>query len=177
MIHRRDRAFKAWKNTKNSKYEQKFKELQRQCQSKIRKACSDYTNGIFNLDDGPDDKTTAMKRFWSYIKAKRKDSSSVAPLRDNGILVSDVYGKAEILNKQYKSVFTDEDKSNIPTKEPENIQPAPDITVEPKCVENLLKGLKPDKASGPDMISRRVLKELAEVLSVPLAKVFQTSIK
>ena len=74
----------------------------------------------------------ATKRFWSYIKAKRKNSSSVAPLRDNCILVSDAYVKAEIL---YTSVFTDENKSNIPTKEPANIQPAPDIIVEPKGVE------------------------------------------
>ena len=92
-------------------------------------------DGIFNLDDGPDDKTIVMKRCWSYIKAKRKYSSSVAPLSNNGILVSDAYDKPEILKKPYTSVFTDEDKSNIPTKEPANIQPPPDITVERKGVE------------------------------------------
>ena len=36
--------------------------------------------------------------------------------------------------------------------------------------------MKPDKAGGPDIISLRVLEELAEVLSVPLVKVFQTPI-
>ena len=52
MINRRDRAFKAWKKTRSSKYEQKFK-LHSQCQSKIRKVHPDYTEGIFNLRRWP----------------------------------------------------------------------------------------------------------------------------
>jgi hypothetical protein len=43
-------------------------------------------------------------------------------------------------------------------------------------VEKLLKNLKPDKAAGPDMISPKVLRELAPVLSLPLSLIFQNSI-
>ena len=45
------------------------------------------------------------KIFWSFIKAQRTDSVGVSPLKSEGRLVSDSIGKAEILNKQYKSVF------------------------------------------------------------------------
>ena len=50
------------------------------------------------------------------------------------------------------------------------------VTVEPKGVEKLLKGLKSEKAAGPDKISPSILKELADVLCTPLAKLFQNSI-
>ena len=39
-----------------------------------------------------------------------------------------------------------------------------------------LKDLKVSKTPGPDGIHPRVLKELASVLAIPLAKIFQTSI-
>jgi hypothetical protein len=38
----------------------------------------------------------------------KKDSSGVAPLRQEGMLIDDTRQKAEILNKQYHSVFTPE---------------------------------------------------------------------
>ena len=151
------------------------KKLRAQCQSDIRKAHNEYLEGIFSYEES-EDKPSATKRFWSYTNSQRKDSSSVAPLKSEGVLVSDAQGKAEILNKQYTSVFTNEDKCNVPQKEDANIPTLPEIRVDPPGVEKLLKNLKPDKASGPDQISPRVLRELATELSVPLVKVFQSSI-
>jgi hypothetical protein len=43
-----------------------------------------------------------------YIKAKKKDNIAVAPIKDKGQLYSDSQTKAELLNKQIKSVFTQE---------------------------------------------------------------------
>ena len=43
-------------------------------------------------------------------------------------------------------------------------------------VEKHLKDLKVSKTPGPDGIHPPVLKELASVLAIPLAKIFQTSI-
>ena len=40
----------------------------------------------------------------------------------------------------------------------------------------MLDSLNPNKASGPDMISPVVLKNLADVLSTPLAQLCQTAI-
>ena len=50
-----------------------------------------------------------------------------APLKDNGILVSDSNGKAEILNRQYQSVFTRENSTNIPIEPPS--PEMPDIVI------------------------------------------------
>ena len=147
------------------------------CQRKIRKAHKEYLRTIFDSDSSPDgDKTAANKRFWTYIKSKKKDPCSVSPLRSEGVLISDAPGKSNILNNQYCSVFTNEDTTNILSKGPSQTPDIPAIKVSVNGVKTLLQELKPHKASGPDNISPRVLKELSDPLSKPLAEFFQNSI-
>jgi hypothetical protein len=63
-----------------------------------------------------DDNTSNPKRFWSFIKSKRTESSGVAPLRREGILHSDTTTKEDILNDQFTSVFSAEQGGDITTK-------------------------------------------------------------
>ena len=56
------------------------------------------------------------KKFWSFIKSKRADSSGVSPLRREGILFSDSNAKANILNDQLTSVCSTETTHDIPSK-------------------------------------------------------------
>ena len=179
-IHRRNRAFTEWKNSKSTAIHEKFIKLRSECQKKIRKIHQDYLDSILNLEntsnDQGNDKNKVNKRFWSFIKANKKDSCSVAPLRSEGVLISDAKGKANVLNKQYCSVFTKDEPTALPSKGPSTAPPLPDITVTENGVLSMLKKLEPNKAAGPDMISPRVLKELADPLSKPLAMLFQHSI-
>ena len=41
-------------------------------------------------------KSTKTKEFWNYIRNTKKDSSGVAPLRQEGMLIDDTRQKAEI---------------------------------------------------------------------------------
>ena len=84
--------------------------------------------------------------------------------------------KAEILNRQFKSVFTQEDKSNIPKLPGPHYPPIAIIDITNTGVERLLARLDPNKASGPDNISRRILKELAVELAPALTAIFNQSI-
>ena len=47
-----------------------------------------------------------VKPFWNYIKSENKDFAGIAPLKSNGILHSEASIKANILNKQFQSVFS-----------------------------------------------------------------------
>ena len=38
------------------------------------------------------------KRFWSYIKTKRKDNTGVVPLKDGENICTDAKHKARVLN-------------------------------------------------------------------------------
>ena len=88
------------------------------------------------------------KPFWKYVKSKKQDNIGVAPLKVNGSLCSDGKGKANILVKQFKSVFT---RSTPPTKC--TLPQFPDIgqlEISKNGVEKLLKNINVSKAAGPD---------------------------
>ena len=55
-----------------------------------------------------------QKKFWKHIKSVKKDRTGTAPLKENGLLHSDAKSKAGILNRQYQSVFSQEDIDDIP---------------------------------------------------------------
>ena len=176
-LHQRNRAFRKWKKTQSDDHYVHYLKLRSTCQKNVRNANSDYISNIFNLEN-PDepDKSKVTKRFWTYVKSKKKDSCCVSPLKSEGVLVSDAKGKANILNSQYCSVFGREDDPNIPSKGDCRVPTAPDIKVTEDGVFKMLQALNSRKAPGPDKISPLVLRELAKPLSKPLSKFFQHSI-
>ena len=68
----------------------------------LNKAQIDYINSILQagLDEGN------SKPFWCYIFSQRNDLGSVAALKEDGKLHTGRQKKAEILNKQFTSVFS-----------------------------------------------------------------------
>ena len=80
----------------------------------------------------------------------RKEQISINALFYNGQTYTDSEGKANALNNQFVSVFTNEDQfplPHIPNK------PTPDIsqiTINVEGVFNLLTKIEPNKAAGPD---------------------------
>ena len=48
-----------------------------------------------------------MKRFWTFIKHKRSDGNEIPPLQNGGLLHSDPVEKANILNNQFQSAFSE----------------------------------------------------------------------
>ncbi len=106
-----------------------------------------------------------MKKFWAYIKSNRTESASVAALKVNNLLVSGAKAKADALNDQFKSVFTEDSKLPPPSKGESPHPAAGNIQITEPGVNKLLTKLNPTKAAGPDGLNARVLKELADVVS------------
>jgi hypothetical protein len=72
------------------------------------------------------------KKFWQYmyIKSRKKDTINIAALiNSSGEEVIDSKGKADILNQQYDSVFTDENMLEIPELSDSSIPDIGKITV------------------------------------------------
>ena len=121
--------------------------------------------------------TESPKRFWTYVKSLGQELIGIPLLKNNaGFMKSDKQSKANILNEQFVSVFTKEDKSNTPIKGPSPFQPMPDIKVSQQGVHKLLKGLKPHKATGPDSIRTFILKAAAAELAPILTRLYQLSL-
>jgi len=84
--------------------------------------------------------------------------------------------KANILNRQFASVFTAEGDAPLPVIH-RNVTPAIDsIHVTCKGVTKLLRNLKPHKATGPDGIPARLLKETATEVAPAVTLLFQASL-
>ena len=176
-MRRRDKAYKKCKKLGRPSDEAKFQRLKREVQRECRQAYWNHIEEIVTPDPDNTSMYCGMKKFWKFIKQQRTDFSGVAPLKVNGTLVNDPLAKAEALNSQFHSVFTSEtDPCNL-TPPAETTPSMLPITISTAGVLNLLRSLKPGKAPGPDMISSRVLKELADELAEPLADIFQVSLE
>jgi len=88
---------------------------------------------------------------------------------------------AEVFNKQFSSVFTAEDISNIPAAEKFFKGPSEeklvDIKITAQLVQKKLQGLWADKSPGADDMSPRLLKEFADKIAHPVAELFNQSLE
>ena len=132
-----------------------------------RQAYWNYLDKMLDFGDPETEHQTGkMKRFWSFVKSLRKDNSGVAPLKDQGKIHADPVDKANILNRQYESVFTEEkEDEDTPVLEGNTYPEMPNIMISQEGVLKLLKKINPHKASGPDMIPARILKDLSDVIA------------
>ena len=120
------------------------------------------------------------KVFWSYTRSKLKTKTGVAPLlentKDNSSTKYADKEKADILQKQFASVFTREPDGELPNFDLQTLIEInlPDINSE--IVHKKILELNVDKACGPDEIHPRLLKELVDIISTPLAMIFRKSL-
>lgn len=162
LINKRDKYFYKARKSNNPQVKQHAKTLKALVQRSLIEAYWKYVQDIISDPEASnlqDHKPT--KKFWSFMKGLRKDASGVSPLLDNGKYCSDPKEKADILNRQFQSVFTEDERTAVPNKGNSPVSSMPQIVIDHKGVEKLLDGLKPHKASGPDAIPARVLKEAA----------------
>ena len=177
LINKKNRAYS---NRKQNPH--KFKELKKLVQKELRTAYWQYIEKmIYDIPvNEPDQHQTVKskpKNLFSYIKSTRTENSGVAPLKHNGTLVTDTQEKANILNHQFQSVFTNETNTNIPDKGTSPHPQMPDIHINNNGILKLLSNINPHKACGPDNINGRVLKELKEHVAPILTLIFTKSLQ
>ena len=171
LIRRRNRAHAKAKRSRSGRDWDHFRELRRKAQKSLRKSYHDYIGKILDPEED-----TGGKRLWSFLKARRQEHSGVATLKSATGLVRSSRDKAQVLNNQFSSVFTNEDTQNLPTMGVSPHPTMPDIVVNQDGVTKLLQRLKPQKAAGPDELPARFLKECALSLSPLLTFIFQQSL-
>ena len=102
MCRKKQRYYHRAKRSGSAEHWARFKEAKSGTARALQTAWWDYVNGI--LQEGL--KGNNQKPFWRYIYSQGNDRSGVAPLKDGGELFSGSKDKAEILNRQFSSVFT-----------------------------------------------------------------------
>ena len=172
LCRRKQRLYrKTKKNRKDSSWA-KCCMCKRDCIRQLGRARSGYISDIIGSAFEDND----SKPFWKFIKSCKNDSPGVASLKSQGLLHSDSATKAELLNAQFKSVFTKEDLASSPKLDGHKYPSIENIIIAVDGVEKLFKNIKPHKASGPDNIPCRLLKELAPELAPCLTSILQASL-
>jgi hypothetical protein len=84
-LRRKNKLFKKKKASQKPSDIKKYKDAKATVQRIQRKAYWEYVDNIIEFGDPEKDENPGkQKRFWSYIKLLRKDTSGVSPLKENG---------------------------------------------------------------------------------------------
>ena len=118
------------------------------------------------------------KVLFQYVSSKNKTKEKIPDLdKDDGTKTTNDEEKVNLLSNYFASVYTTEDKTNIPEFQAQVGTKLANIQLTEEQVCKALKALNPTKSPGPDGVHPKVLKELAEQLQYPLYKLFNRSLK
>ena len=107
---------------------------------------------------------------------KGKTDSEIPLLIHNNKQYTTPVNKAALLNSYFcEQSNVDDSHASLPPLQPP-ITLLENISINDSDVADVLKLLDVNKASGPDLLSPRLLKEGADILSEPLAKIFNLSL-
>ena len=103
MHRRRNKSHKKAKQTGLNSDWEKFKELRKQATKALAKSYKDYVNNYIG-----DSLKTNPKWFGSFITANKRENIGIPTLRVNDQPIINDRDKANALNNQFSSVFTQE---------------------------------------------------------------------
>ena len=123
--------------------------------------------------------TISSRDRWATLKTviSLNSSTSIPPLQNEDSVISDDLDKANILNDFFRAqTLIDETNTVLSQLDPyivdSNIY---SLHFSPVKIESVLKSLKTGKATGPDGINNRILRELSKDHAVPFCSLFNQS--
>jgi hypothetical protein len=123
--------------------------------------------------------TTGSKNWWNLVKSLLGDSNnrSIPPIQTDDVITHDDTEKSEIFN----DYFCDQSDINDDCLIPPDLDgflydKLRQIIITETDVDDILKTLDTSKATGPDMLNPRLLKEASSILKYPLCKHFNLSL-
>ena len=192
-MRRKYHSWQRYLNTKSARNYLLYCKERRKTAKQIRKAKREYERKIAK------EAKQNPKAFFKYCNNKAAMKSNIIQLKnDDGKIELSNENNANILNKHFCSIFTDEDDSpeiifnqahrlifdeEVTDPFDDDTSPKPnsssisDIAVSEGDVIDILKTLDPNKSTVPTCIHPKILKEAAEQLSKPLTFIYNVSVK
>ena len=179
QIRKRKRAYKRAKLTNLDVHWKSFKKIRNQVTNMIRGPKQSHNDKIA---DKLLSTTLSVKDWWSTLKTFiiPITKSSIPPLEFNNNIYTAECDKANILNTFFQSqTVLNEQNATLPDLPDINRLNShlESIVLSRTEVESVLKSLAVGKASGPNGLSNRILRELSKELSVPFCSLFNQSLR
>ena len=168
--------WRVYRRTRKEEDYAKYKEALNAATTEIRQSKRSYEQKLAcNIK-------TDSKSFYAYVRSKQNVQDKVGPLEDSaGNIISQGFLMAEDLNGYFSSVFTKEDISSLPVADAKFQGAKSDylgpLVVTPELVARKIKAMKDNKSPGVDGIPPKLLMETVDQISIPLARVFNLSLK
>lgn len=117
--------------------------------------------------------------LFRFYRCKTGISRSIPPLKVGDDFVCDTVAKASILNEIFisNSITDNLRLPAMPFRNSSDREPCDSVQVTVTEVYSILTSIKPSLAVGPEGFSAYFYRELRSVISVPLAHIFQLSLK
>lgn len=176
LMRKRKRLYDKYKSSKNQSDFDNYKRVRNEVTKEIRNS---KKAEIDKLSDKLKSNNLGQNDWWKTLKyfIKPEQSSAIPPLNKNGSIFSDDTDKANLLNNFFvEQSILDETGATLPPSDFDRPHLLDSINVTPAEVEIVLRSLKLGKASGPDLINNRLLKELARPLALPLSDLYNYSL-
>lgn len=179
VIRKKNRLHKKAKRTNLPSDWQKFRSFRNRCNKLVLNAKDDYYK---NISDKILSESCNSKNYWTLVKSLMNldsfDGHAIPPIQVGDDIISDLKQKAGVFNDYFcsQSDLNDSDKPlpNIPNRRTIGLS---NIVITEKEVEDILKILDTTKATGPDLLNPRLLKEACNILKYPLCKLFNLSLE
>ena len=118
--------------------------------------------------------------FFSYAKRFAKSKSSIGPLKtEDGSLTQDCKEMADILQRQYMSVFSDpkSEKKKMPTSDSPYNCKLTDVDFTCDDVKDAIKEIDINAACSPDDIPAKILHKCCDQLAQPIWRIWKNSLE
>ena len=165
------KAYNTAKRYNDTAHWSNFRNIQKTLQKQIKKAETKYTTNFLADNIG-----TNHKKFYSFFKARKQDTTGITTLQHNNSFVTLPIHKAHTLNQQFQSVFTQE-QPNLPDIPTSTYSTIPFLAINTQGIAKLLSEVDITKATGPDNIPCRILKANASVLAPILQVIFSQTLQ
>ena len=172
LCRKKARKYKKAKRSGREDHWEQYKEFQKVVQAKLTEGRWDYINRFLQIGL----ETGNKKPFWKYLRVQKQEDFGISALKSNGKMFTDRKSISEILNTQFKSVFTKKTSSKIPEFPGVTFPSIKDFKITEFGVFKLLDKIDVSKASGPDCIPSRILQNLARELAPVSHFIFEQSL-
>ena len=153
-------------------YRARYLDIEHMVKRELRDAERVYVNGILQngLESGNN------KPFWKYVKSQKQETFCIAALKTKGNVITDSLSKAEILNSQFKSVFTPQSGNTFPQLPGTQFLQIKPLHISENGVFMLLDRIDVSKSAGPGKLPGRLLQRLAKEVTPVVHFIFTQSL-